>query len=74
MDRNTTYSSIPVNRNARKRMHRRARMGARPAPSPLNVGDAVHAISAAAAYKSGWDSSTADLPSAIRAAWAVRGS
>ena len=69
---NDVFQSIPINRNARKRMFRNARLGTRPAPIQPNIGDAVHAISATAALKDGWTSSTDDFPVTVRGAWSDR--
>jgi len=68
----STYHSVPVNRNARRRIMRTARLGARPAPSAPNVGDAVRAIDSVRAIVSGWDASTDPLPTTVRTAWAAR--
>jgi len=69
----TTYTSIPVNRNARKALFRAARLGTRPAPpSSFSVGDAVEAVSVAAAYKDGWEGSSSNPALTVRAAWADR--
>jgi hypothetical protein len=64
-----TYSTIPVNRNARKKHFRAARMGSRPSPVIPNIGDAAHAVSAAKAYKDGWESNTEKPATTIRSAW-----
>lgn len=69
---NDTFQSVPVNRNARKRLFRQARLGTRPAPVQPNIGDAVNAVSAAAAFKGGWTSSTDDGVVAVRDSWAAR--
>jgi hypothetical protein len=64
-----TFEGIPTNRNVRKRLHREARLGARPVPISANIGDAVHAVTAAAALKDGWEDSTAEPSATIRTAW-----
>jgi hypothetical protein len=64
-----SFETIPINRNARKKMFREARKGTRPSPGGLDAGDAARAISAAAAYKSGWESAQHEPARTIRAAW-----
>ena len=64
-----TFESIPVNRNVRKRLFRSARMGTRPAPVIPDIGDAVKTITAAAAYKDGWQGSTNEPSNTTRTSW-----
>jgi len=59
-------------RNARKKHFRSARLGTRPTPSPLEVGDAVHAVSATQAYRDGWKDSDHEFVKTWRTAWAAR--
>jgi hypothetical protein len=66
------YSAVPVNRNARQRLMRAARLGTRPVRETPNIGDAVRAVSAVAAVADGWSSSSAPFPSAMKEAWAAR--
>lgn len=67
-----TYNAPPVKRAARKKFFNRARMGSRPARTQPDIGDAFHAVSAAAAIKDGWSSSTDPAVVALRNAWNAR--
>lgn len=69
-----TFSSVPSNRNARKRQARAARLGTRVVSQSVNVGDAARAVDAVRAVKAGWLASTESFPVAVRAAWAARSS
>jgi hypothetical protein len=66
-----SFEKIPVNRNARKKHLRSARLGSRPVPVVPEIGDAAKVISAAAAFKTGWEDSTAEPSATVRAAWAA---
>lgn len=70
----TTFSSVPANKNARRRLMRAARLGARPAPLAVDYGDAAKVVDAVRAYKDGWQTSAEPLSVTVRAAWAGRGS
>jgi len=67
-----TFSSVRVNRAARGRIMRAARLGARPVPIQVEYGDAVRTVDAARAYKEGWQTSLDPFPVTVRAAWAAR--
>jgi hypothetical protein len=69
---NDTFNTIPVSRNARKRLFRQARLGTRPTPVTPNIGDAVETIAAAAAFKDGWTSSADSFATTVRGSWADR--
>lgn len=65
----TSFSSVPVRARQRRALFREARLGTRPVPVIVNVGDAVKAVAAAAAYKDGWTNSEQLLSVTVRAAW-----
>lgn len=64
-----TFASIPVNRNARKKLFRAARRGTRPTPETPNIGNAVKCVSVAAAYKDGWEDDTNNPAATVIASW-----
>ena len=61
-----------MSRNAKKKHFRNARLGKRPAPSALNVGDAVHVVDAARTYRQGWKDSAHDAVSTWKDSWDCR--
>lgn len=63
---NDVFQKTPVNRNARKRLFRAARLGTRAVPETPNIGDAMKAVDVAKAFKDGWEASTADFPVTVR--------
>jgi hypothetical protein len=69
---NDTFQKTPVNRNVRRRLFRAARLGTRPVPVVPNIGDAVKAVDAVAAYKTGWKLSPDNPAVVVNAAWANR--
>ena len=64
-----SFAAIPINRNARKKLFRAARLGTRPAPVIPEIGDAVKAIAAAAAYKDGWEDDTNNPATTVVTSW-----
>lgn len=70
----TSFSSVPANVNARRRLMRAARLGMRPTASSIDYGDAMKAVDAVRAYKEGWQTSVASLSETVRTAWAARNS
>ena len=67
-----TFVAVPVNRNARARLLRAARLGARPVAAGVDYGDAARAVDAVRAYREGWTSSRQDVSRVVRLAWAIR--
>lgn len=64
--------TAPVNANARKRLHRAARLGQRPVPQTRSVADALRTIDAVRAYRDEWSTSADPFPATVRVAWAAR--
>lgn len=67
-----SFDAVPVNLNARRRLMRAARLGARPTAPTADFTDAARVVDAVRAYKEGWQTSTDLFPVTIRTAWAAR--
>lgn len=67
-----TFSSVPVNRAARARLLRAARLGTRAVAVEVDYGDAARCVDSARAYKEGWQTSSDPFPVTVRTSWAAR--
>jgi hypothetical protein len=68
----TAFTSVPSNRNARRRFMRAARLGTRPVPATPNIGDAAKAVDTVRAIAAGWTASTDPFPTTVKSTWATR--
>ena len=67
-----TFTSVPSNRNARRRLLRAARLGTRPVRETPNVGDAAKVVDAVRAIAVGWSASTDSFPATVKSTWSTR--
>lgn len=68
------FSALPNNKIARKRTYRNARMGTRPVPRDVNVGDALKTMTTVSRYREAFEREkpNIDFFRVLSDSWAAR--